>query len=62
MACSSSCLRAVRGLVGQWAPPSISWAPFSWASSVMVMAQFVAFAWRYILPGRAGGEPPNRPA
>jgi TRAP-type C4-dicarboxylate transport system permease small subunit len=30
--------------------------------SVMVMAQFIAFAWRYIVPGRAGAEPPNRPA
>ena len=30
--------------------------------SVMVTAQFVAFAWRYILPGRASAEPPSRPA
>jgi TRAP-type C4-dicarboxylate transport system permease small subunit len=29
--------------------------------SVMVLAQFVAFAWRYIRPGRAAAEAPNRP-
>jgi TRAP-type C4-dicarboxylate transport system permease small subunit len=30
--------------------------------SLMVMVQFVAFAWRYIMPGRGGAEPPSRPA
>lgn len=50
------------GNIGVFTAPTWPVKAIIVVGSVMVMAQFIAFAWRYILPGRAGGEPPNRPA
>ncbi|MEJ2120836.1 MAG: TRAP transporter small permease [Alphaproteobacteria bacterium] len=50
------------GNIGVFAAPTWPVKAIIVVGSVMVLAQFVAFAWRYIIPGRAGAEPPNRPA
>jgi TRAP-type C4-dicarboxylate transport system permease small subunit len=50
------------GNIGVFTAPTWPVKAIIVVGSVMVLAQFVAFAWRYILPGRAGAEPPNRPA
>jgi len=50
------------GNIGVFVAPTWPVKAIIVVGSVMVMAQFVAFAWRYIVPGRAGAEPPSRPA